>query len=92
MEASRQTERRLQREVARFRGAVGKDQHQLGALIIQNNFDLPVCGRWETWRLREPSGRVNFLMRLNAAVSRVTRASIRGSSSTTFFIFPRKSG
>jgi FkbH-like protein len=66
MEVESRVEERVRREMARFEGLWNKIHRELGALIIQNNFDmapLRLLGNLEAY---ESYGRVNFLMRLNA--------------------------
>lgn len=72
-ETEEEVEQRVRREAARFESLWEKIHSKLGALIIQNNFDLPrlrPLGNLETF---ESSGRVNFLMRLNAEFASYAR-------------------
>jgi len=66
MEAEADVEPRVRREMARFESLWEKIHTGLGALIIQNNFDLPGLRPLGNLEATQSSGRVNFLMRLNA--------------------------
>jgi len=66
MEPGEDVEGRVHREVGRFVSLWEKIQAKLGALIIQNNFDLPHLRPLGNLEGSESYGRVNFLMRLNA--------------------------
>jgi FkbH-like protein len=66
MEAEAEVEQRVRREVGRFETLWEKIHSDFGALIIQNNFDLPRLRPLGNLEAFESSGRVNFLMRLNA--------------------------
>lgn len=66
MESEEQVEERVLREVSRFEALWEKIHSDLGALIIQNNFDLPRLRPLGNSEAFESYGRVNFLMRLNA--------------------------
>src|ERR1700733_904622 len=77
METEEEVELRIRREMARFESLWEKIHSELGALIIQNNFDLPrlrPLGNLETF---ESSGRLNFLMRLNAEFATYARRHSR---------------
>src|ERR1700733_1208721 len=77
METEEEVELRIRREMARFESLWEKIRSELGALIIQNNFDLPrlrPLGNLETF---ESSGRLNFLMRLNAEFATYARRHSR---------------
>ena len=73
MEAEGEVEQRVRREVARFESLWEKIHSELGALIIQNNFDLPRLRPLGNLEAFESSGRVNFLMRLNAEFATYAR-------------------
>ena len=66
MEPETEVEQRVGREMERFASLWGKIHTELGALIIQNNFDLPHLRPLGNLEASESFGRVNFLMRLNA--------------------------
>lgn len=77
MEAEKDVELRVANEMARFESLWTKIHEKLGALIIQNNFDLPnhrPIGNLEGF---ESSGRVNFLLRLNAQFASYARTHSR---------------
>jgi FkbH-like protein len=73
MDAEAAVEERLRREADRFESLWEKIHTQLGALIIQNNFDLPRLRPLGNSEAFEPSARVNFLMRLNAEFAAYAR-------------------
>ncbi len=73
MEAEAEVEKRIRLEVGRFESLWEKVHSELGALIIQNNFDLPRLRPLGNLEAFEPSGRVNFLMRLNAEFATYAR-------------------
>ncbi len=52
--------------MARFESLWEKIHTELGALIIQNNFDLPRLRPLGNLEASQSFGRVNFLLRLNA--------------------------
>jgi FkbH-like protein len=66
MEVESRVEERVRQEMARFEALWDKIHRGLGALIIQNNFDMPPLRPLGNLEAYEPFGRVNFLMRLNA--------------------------
>ena len=66
LEPDAEVENRLRRETARFQSLWEKIYKELGALIIQNNFDLPRLRPLGNLEASEAYGRVNFLLRLNA--------------------------
>jgi FkbH-like protein len=66
LEAEAEVEHRVRREMARFESLWEKIHTGLGALIIQNNFDLPRLRPLGNLEASESFGRVNFLLRLNA--------------------------
>lgn len=73
MEPEAEVEERVRQEVAKFAGLWQKIQSELGALIIQNNFDLPCLRQLGNLEATESYGRVNFLMRLNAEFAAYAR-------------------
>lgn len=73
MEPEAEVEEQLRQEVARFVTLWQKIQSGLGALIIQNNFDLPYLRQLGNLEAAEPYGRVNFLTRLNAEFAAYAR-------------------
>ena len=77
MEAEGEIEQRVRREVSRFESLWEKIHSDLGALIIQNNFDLPRLRPLGNLEAVESSGRVNFLMRLNAEFATYARRHSR---------------
>jgi len=66
MESEEEVQTRVRQEVSRFESMWNKVQKDLGALIIQNNFDLPALRPLGNLEACESFGRVNFLLRLNA--------------------------
>ena len=75
--AEAEVEQCVQREMAKFESLWEKIHAELGAVIIQNNFDLPrlrPLGNLEAW---ESFGRVNFLLRLNASFASYARSHSR---------------
>lgn len=77
LESEEQVEERVRREVCRFESLWGKIHSDLGALIIQNNFDLPRLRPLGNSEAFESYGRVNFLMRLNAEFASYARQHSR---------------
>jgi len=73
LEAEGKVEQRVRREAGRFESLWEKIHSDLGALIIQNNFDLPRLRPLGNLEAFESSGRVNFLMRLNAEFASYAR-------------------
>ena len=73
MEAEAEIEKRVRRESARFESLWEKINTELGAVIIQNNFDLPHLRPLGNLEAVEPAGRVNFLLRLNAEFASYAR-------------------
>jgi FkbH-like protein len=70
-------EQLVRREMNRFEAIWEKIQTGLGALIIQNNFDLPPLRPLGNLEASAPFGRVNFLMRLNAEFAKYARTHSR---------------
>jgi FkbH-like protein len=73
LETETEVEERLRAERARFESLWEKIHQGLGALIIQNNFDLPQLRPLGNLEASEPYCRVNFLLRLNAAFAAYAR-------------------
>ena len=73
LEAEAEVEQRVRREMARFESLWEKIHTELGALIIQNNFDLPRLRPLGNLEASESFGRVNFLLRLNAEFANYAR-------------------
>ena len=59
-------EERVEAEMARFTELWEKVHRELGALILQNNFDMPNLRLLGNLDATQSFGRANFLMRLNA--------------------------
>ena len=72
-EAEEEVERRVRGEAARFESLWDKIHSGLGALIVQNNFDLPRLRPLGNSEAFESSGRVNFLMMLNTEFATYAR-------------------
>jgi FkbH-like protein len=77
METEVEVEDRVRREMDRFESLWKKIHTELGALIIQNNFDLPSLRPLGNLETSELFGRVNFLMRLNAEFASFARNNSR---------------
>jgi FkbH-like protein len=77
MEPEAEVEQRVRREMARFASVWEKIHTELGALIIQNNFDLPHLRPLGNLEASESFARVNFLMRLNAEFAKYARSHSR---------------
>jgi FkbH-like protein len=73
LQPEEEVEAQIRREFARFESIWEKIHTRLGALIIQNNFDLPQLRPLGNLEAIEPSGRVGFLMRLNAEFAAYSR-------------------
>ena len=67
----------VRREMGRFETFWEKIHTGLGALVIQNNFDLPRLRPLGNLDASEPFGRIQFLMRLNAEFARYARTHSR---------------
>jgi FkbH-like protein len=76
-ESVEQVEQRVRSEAARFETLWEKVHSRLGALIVQNNFDMPRLRPLGNSEAFEPAGRVNFLMRLNAEFATYARRHSR---------------
>jgi FkbH-like protein len=77
LEAEDEVARRVRAEAVRFEALWEKIHAQLGALIIQNNFDLPRLRPLGNSEAFESAGRVGFLMRLNAEFAAYARKHSR---------------
>jgi FkbH-like protein len=66
-------EGRVRGEMARFESLWKKIHEELGALIIQNNFDLPRARPLGNLEASQSYCRVNFLLRLNAEFAAYAR-------------------
>jgi FkbH-like protein len=73
MEKETGVEQRARREMAQFESFWEKIHTGLGAVIIQNNFDLPRLRPLGNLEASQAFGRVNFLMRLNAEFASYAR-------------------
>ena len=73
LEAEAEVEQRVRREMQRFESLWEKIHTELGALIIQNNFDLPHLRPLGNLEASESFGRVNFVSRLNAEFANYAR-------------------
>jgi FkbH-like protein len=76
-ERENEIEERVRREVTRFESLWEKIHSKLGALVIQNNFDLPRLRPLGNLEGSESFGRVNFVMRLNAEFASYARRQSR---------------
>ena len=77
LEEEAQIEQRVREEVARFECIWEKIQSKLGALVIQNNFDLPPLRALGNLEASAAYGRINYLMRLNAEFAKHARTHSR---------------
>ena len=77
MESETEVLNRVQRETARFESIWEKIDKELGAVIIQNNFDLPGLRPLGNLEASESFGRVGFLQRLNAKFADYARSHSR---------------
>jgi FkbH-like protein len=77
MATEAEVEQSVRREMGRFESLWEKIHVELGALIIQNNFDLPRLRPLGNLEAFESSGRVNFLLRLNAELASYARKHSR---------------
>jgi FkbH-like protein len=73
MESEAEVQNRVRHEMTRFESVWNKIDKELGALIIQNNFDLPGLRPLGNLEAFESFGRVNFLLRLNAEFASYAR-------------------
>jgi FkbH-like protein len=77
MESETEVQNRVRREMARFESIWNKIHTNLGALTIQNNFDLPGLRPLGNLEASELFGRENFLMTLNAEFASYARKHSR---------------
>ena len=77
LESDAEVDNRLRSETARFERLWQKIHQDLGALIIQNNFDLPRLRPLGNLEASEAYGRVNFLLRLNSEFAMYARTHSR---------------
>jgi len=73
-------------EMARFESLWQKIHTGLGAVIIQNNFDLPRLRPLGNLEASESFGRVNFLLRLNAEFAKYARNHSRFLINDIFYL------
>ncbi len=73
LENDERVEQRVKEEAARFEALWEGIHAQFGAIIIQNNFDLPRLRPLGNLEASESYSRVNFLMRLNAEMAAYAR-------------------
>jgi len=73
LEDEAEVEQRVRREMARFEFLWEKIHTVLGALIIQNNFDLPRLRPLSNLEASSSFGGVNFVLRLNAEFASYAR-------------------
>jgi FkbH-like protein len=73
LESEAEIEQRAFHEMERFESLWEKIHAGLGAVIIQNNFDLPHLRPIGNLEASQSFGRVNFLMRLNAKFAEYAR-------------------
>jgi len=77
MERDSEVEQLVEQEMDRFQSFWGKIHSDLGAVIIQNNFDLPRSRPLGNLEASQPFARVNFLMRLNAEFAKYAQTHSR---------------
>jgi FkbH-like protein len=77
LEVEAEVEHRIHREMTRFKSLWQKIHAELGALIIQNNFDLPQLRPLGNLEASESFGRSNFLLRLNSEFANYARSHSR---------------
>jgi FkbH-like protein len=73
LEPEQDVESRVRREVARFESLWEKIHTELGAVVIQNNFDLPTLRPLGNLDASEAFGGVNFVLRMNSEFVRYAR-------------------
>lgn len=73
MEEDVEVETRVRREMSRFESLWEKIHAELGAIVIQNNFDLPHLRPFGNLEASETYGNVNFVLRLNAEFANYAR-------------------
>lgn len=76
-ESEAEIEQHIRREMARFESLWEKIHTGLGALIIQNNFDLPRLRPLGNLEASQSFSRINFLLRLNAEFAKYARSRTR---------------
>jgi FkbH-like protein len=86
MEPAGEVESRLRREMDRFESIWTKIHADLGAVIIQNNFDLPHLRPLGNLEASESFCRVNFLQRLNAEFANYARNHSRFLINDIFYL------
>jgi FkbH-like protein len=74
LESEVEVEGRVRREMTRFESLWEKIHEELGAVIIQNNFDLPSLRPLGNLEASEAFGGVNFVLRLNAEFASYARS------------------
>jgi FkbH-like protein len=73
LEAEAEVEQQVHREMAKFKSLWEKIHTELGAIVIQNNFDLPHLRPLGNLEASESFGRSNFLLRLNSEFASYAR-------------------
>ncbi len=86
LESEADVENLVRREMARFESLWEKIHTGLGALIIQNNFDLPRLRPLGNLEASESFGRINFLLRLNAEFGSYARKHSRFLINDIFYL------
>jgi len=74
LESEAETERYIRNEMARFDVLWEKIHTRLGAVIIQNNFDLPRLRPLGNLEAAQSFGQIHYLMRLNAEFAKHARS------------------
>jgi FkbH-like protein len=77
LETEAEVEQRVRQEMTRFESFWEKIHTGLGAIIIQNNFDLPRLRPLGNLEASQAFGRVNFLLRLNSEFASYARSHSR---------------
>jgi FkbH-like protein len=77
LESEVEADQRVRQEMSRFVNIWEKIQSKLGALVIQNNFDLPPLRPLGNLEVSAAYGRVNYLMRLNSEFANYARTHSR---------------
>jgi FkbH-like protein len=77
LESEPEVEERVRQEVGRFEAIWEAIDSKLGALVIQNNFDLPPLRPLGNLEGSAVYGRVSYLMRLNAEFANFARKNSR---------------
>jgi FkbH-like protein len=86
LEGEAEVEARVDREFARFEALWNEIHTSLGALVIQNNLDLPVLRPLGNLEASESFGRINFLLRLNAKFANYARNHSRFLINDIFYL------